>query len=189
RPKGVVGLHAGLVNRLAWRAALHPYVPGGPACAKSSLSFIDGTTELLGPLLHGGRQVLIDPASARDAAALSARIAEHGIEHVTVVPGLLDAMLGEAAAAGRDFGGLWISSGERLPERLVERFAGTWPKARLVNFYGASEASGDSLFAECRGGDAPIGRPIWNTRVYVLDSGLRPVPVGVSGELYVAGAG
>ncbi len=62
---------------------------GRPA-RRVPLSFIDGTTELLGPLLHGGRQVLIDPASARDAAALPAQIAEHGIEHVTVVPGLLD---------------------------------------------------------------------------------------------------
>src|SRR5208282_25329 len=76
-----------------------------------------------------------------------------------------------------------------LPERYAAWFEKLLPEAQLLNLYGASEASGDSLFAECRGSDVGIGQPIWNTRVYVLDGGLRPVPVGVRGELYIAGAG
>ena len=84
---------------------------------------------------------------------------------------------------------LWITGGETLPETYAAWFAKLLPEAHLLNLYGASEASGDSLFAECRGSEVAIGQPIWNTRVYVLDGGLQPVPVGVSGELYIAGAG
>ena len=84
---------------------------------------------------------------------------------------------------------LWITSGEALSEWHAARLREIVPASRLLNFYGSSEASGDSVFAECNDTDTAIGRPIWNTRIYVLDGGLRPVPVGVGGELYIAGAG
>ena len=189
-PKGVVGLHSGMVNRLAWLESLFPASAGGPACAKSSLSFIDGSTELLGTLLNGGTLVLIAPDVAKDARRLAREIACHGIGRVTLVPSLLAAILDVGDPTLLRGCALWISSGEVLPGVLARKFGCKLPAARLLNFYGASEASGDSLYADVPAdGEPSMGRPIWNTRVYILDEALRPVPPGVPGELYVAGMG
>ena len=189
-PKGVVGLHSGAINRLGWFAERYPCPPGKAVLAKSSLSFIDGSTELLGPLLHGICVVLSDNSAAKNPEDLTALIERHAISRITVVPSLLATLLvGSGDARRLAPCRLWITSGETLPETYAAWFAKLLPEAHLVNLYGASEASGDSLFAECRGSEVAIGQPIWNTRVYVLDGGLQPVPVGVSGELYIAGAG
>ena len=189
-PKGVVGLHSGAINRLGWFAERYPCPPGKAVLAKSSLSFIDGSTELLGPLLHGICVVLSDNSAAKNPEDLTALIERHAISRITVVPSLLATLLvGSGDARRLALCRLWITSGETLPETYAAWFAKLLPEAHLLNLYGASEASGDSLFAECRGSEVAIGQPIWNTRVYVLDGGLQPVPVGVSGELYIAGAG
>ncbi|MFC7396829.1 amino acid adenylation domain-containing protein [Chelatococcus sp. GCM10030263] len=189
-PKGVVGLHAGMANRLAWFESLCPAQSAGPAAVKSSLSFIDGSTELLGALLYGGTVVLVAPEVAKNPGELAAAIARHGIARITLVPSLLAAMLEDGDPVALRDCALWITSGEALPEALAREFGEVLPAARLLNFYGASEASGDSLFAAVeKDGDAPIGQPIWNTSVYILDGTLQPVPVGSPGELYVAGMG
>ncbi|TRV70498.1 amino acid adenylation domain-containing protein, partial [Streptomyces sp. 130] len=89
---------------------------------------------------------------------------------------------------------MWTSSGEALSPATARRFLQAFPDARLLNSYGFSEASADSVWTridleDTRSGAVPIGRPVGNTRVYVLDSLLRVVPPGVVGELYVAGVG
>ncbi|MFG3055691.1 amino acid adenylation domain-containing protein, partial [Kitasatospora sp. NPDC048239] len=187
RPKGVVGLHASAANLLTAIARSYPYRPGAPTLAKSSMSFVDGSTELLGSLLHGDPVVLADAASAKDPLALAQLIARHRIGRITVVPSLLAALLevGTPLLASCTH---WVTTGENIPQYLAERFAEALPNARLLNFYGASETSGDVLFGDCGATETPIGRPIANTRVYVLDNSLQPAPVGVTGELYVAGA-
>ncbi|MEU8383212.1 amino acid adenylation domain-containing protein, partial [Streptosporangium sp. NPDC048865] len=174
-PKAVVGTQRALANRLAWGADL---APTGVRVAKSSPAFIDGSTELLGGLVAGDTVVVADDDTATDALALAELIRRHGVNLVTVVPGLLAALM----ETGERTGGLgsvttWVSSGEALPAALAERVP-----ARLVNLYGCSEAAGDSLIAEGSGGLVPIA----NTVAYVLDAGLREVPVG---ELYLAGDG
>jgi amino acid adenylation domain-containing protein len=189
RPKGVIGLHRGMVNRLQWFAETFPYRRSEPTLAKSSLGFLDASTELLGPLLAGGVVVLADPAQDKNPGGLVDLIARHAIGRLTVVPSLLAALLEAGEAARLETCRLWIASGEALPHFCAERLRALLPEARLLNFYGASEASADSLFAEYDGGDVTIGRPIWNARVYVLDAALEPVPAGAIGELYVAGAG
>ncbi|MGW1506614.1 amino acid adenylation domain-containing protein [Streptomyces mirabilis] len=188
-PKGVVGLHGGLANRLAWFQDCYPWLPGEPSCAKSSLSFIDGCTELLGPLCHGGLVVLADRAGAKQVPDLVALVERHHITRLTVVPSQLSSILDYGRPERLTSCRLWISSGEPLTGAVAARFAEVFPDATLLNLYGSSEASGDSLHSEVRGSDTPIGGPVWNTRVYVLDGGLRLVPVGVAGELYVSGAG
>jgi amino acid adenylation domain-containing protein len=187
-PKGVVGLQIGAVNRLAWFAETYGYADG-PVLSKSPIGFVDGSTELLGPLLYGGSVVLADADDARSPTRLASLMADHGIGAITVVPSLLRAMLDDGPAPGLACPARWIASGEALPRTLAGRFAAALPAARLLNFYGASEASGDSLAMECRAGDVAIGTPIWNTQAYVLDRHLRLVPPGVSGELYVGGVG
>jgi nonribosomal peptide synthetase DhbF len=189
RPKGVVGLHAGAVNRISWGAHAYPFTPHELVVAKTSIGFIDGSTELLGPLLHGTTTFLADSMSARSPDALADIIERHGIGRITLVPTLLNALLERERARKVAPCRLWIVSGEALLSTSVARFASTLPSARLVNLFGMSEASGDSLAAECGNGPVLIGTPIWNTRIHVLDSQMRPVPIGAVGELFVAGMG
>ena len=189
RPKGVVGLHAGAINRLAWIAETYPYRPAKPALSKSSLAFIDGTTELLGPLLYGTPVVLAPSSAARDPRALAALVARHAVGRITLVPSLLPELLEQAGDGRMSSCDLWIASGETLTREQAAQFAAALPQAQLLNFYGSSEATGDSVFAQCSAADVAIGRPIWNTQVYVLDDCLRPAPPGAAGELYIAGAG
>ncbi|WP_326595044.1 amino acid adenylation domain-containing protein [Streptomyces sp. NBC_01803] len=195
RPKGVVGTQGGLVNRLAWFAELYPFEDNDPVCAKSSVSFIDGTVEVLETLAHGGRVVLADATTAGSPAALADLVHKSGTRVLTAVPSLLQALLREEEDAGGGPAGrlaslrLVLSSGEPMPDDLPGRLARICPRARLVNFCGCTEASSESLYAECDERDRSIGRPLWNTRAYVLDSALRPVPQGVPGELYYGGAG
>ncbi|MCP2170053.1 non-ribosomal peptide synthetase, partial [Goodfellowiella coeruleoviolacea] len=188
-PKGVVGLHGGAVNRLLWGQEELPHRPGEVVLAKSSLNFIDGTTELLGPLSHGATVVVAD--AIRDVDHLVALVERHGVNRLTVVPSLLSALLDRDDTGRLRSCGCWVSSGEALPVGLVRQFHETFPTARLTNLYGSSEASGDSLCTDAWSEDPviPIGSPLWNTRAFVLDAALNPVPVGVTGELYLAGAG
>ncbi|CCK30252.1 amino acid adenylation domain protein [Streptomyces davaonensis JCM 4913] len=194
RPKGVVGTQRGLVNRMAWFAELYSFDANDPVCAKSSISFIDGTVEILQTLVHGGRVVLADAATAKDPAALADLVGKSGTRVLTAVPSLLQALLKEeedsADGAGRLASlRLVLSSGEPMPPELPARLARCCPDARLINFCGCTEVSSESLYAHCTVHDQSIGRPLWNTRAHVLDSALRPVPPGTPGELYYGGVG
>ncbi|MGW7369679.1 amino acid adenylation domain-containing protein, partial [Streptomyces sp. NPDC054841] len=193
RPKGVLGLHRALVNRLTWFAEEFPAQRGAAICAKSPVSVIDGITELLAPLLSGGSTVMVDADTARSVPELAAAVIRHGIARLTVVPSLLNAFIDSGALARMDGCAVWICSGEQLPTTSVDRFNEIQPSARLVNFYGASEvgaiATRGDVRASATGSDTLIGRPIWNTRVFVLDERLRPVAPGVAGDLYLSGAG
>ncbi len=194
RPKGVVGTQRGLVNRMAWFAELYSFDANDPVCAKSSISFIDGTVEILQTLVHGGRVVLADAATAKDPAALADLVHKSGTRVLTAVPSLLQALLHEEETSTDGAGRLAslrlvLSSGEPMPPELPARLARRCPDARLINFCGCTEVSSESLYAHCTEHDQSIGRPLWNTRAHVLDSALRPVPPGVPGELYYGGVG
>ncbi|MFE6009054.1 amino acid adenylation domain-containing protein, partial [Streptomyces sp. NPDC056450] len=189
RPKGVLGLHGGLLSRWAWFAETYPEWRDAVVCAKSSVSFLDSATEILGTLVHGGRIILASDDEAKDPLALARLIERHRVERMTLVPSLLSVLLDETDPAALASCRCWISSGEPLSRALAARFREQLPHARLLNLYGSSEISADSLVWEAEGPDVRIGRPVWNNQVYVLDGRLRPVPRGVPGELYVAGAG
>ncbi|WP_327745262.1 non-ribosomal peptide synthase/polyketide synthase [Streptomyces europaeiscabiei] len=188
-PKGVLDLHSGAVNRLLWYGSTYHFAENEPVLVKTSLSFVDGTTELLGVLVHGALAVLVDSAAEKSSVDMARLIARHRIGRITVVPSLLTALLEAEEDHNLDSCTLWVSSGERLPPALAERFAQVLPHARLINFYGSSEATGDSLHAPCATDRVTLGRPVWNTRGHVLDSSLQPVPAGATGELYLAGTG
>ncbi|MFB7216631.1 amino acid adenylation domain-containing protein, partial [Streptomyces sp. NPDC056255] len=194
RPKGVVGTHAGMVNRLAAAHRLFPWMPGEVGCAKASMGFGESTSEIFGPLLHGATVVVADQDQVRTAHGLAELVERHGVTRITLVPSLLNTLLEEnllGPAAGR---ALWTSSGEALSPTTAARFLNTLPQGRLLNSYGFSEASADSIWTEIAPADVthgalPIGRPVANTQVYVLDPALRQVPPGTVGELYVSGIG
>ncbi|MCR6482069.1 amino acid adenylation domain-containing protein [Amycolatopsis sp. OK19-0408] len=183
RPKAVAGTQRALANRLHWGRDL----ADGVRVAKSALTFIDGSTELLGGLVAGDPVVLADDATATDPHALAELVRTSGAQVLTVVPSLLDSFAEDAPADAFASVTTWITSGEPLSDALAEKVARRWPSAKLVNLYGCSEVAGDSLAQVC--GPAAIGTPIANTHAHVLDAGLRPVPPGVRGELYLAGAG
>ena len=195
RPKGVVGLHRGALNRFAWMWRSYPFERGEVACAKTSLSFVDSIWELFGPLLAGVRTILIPSDTARNPRDLIATLARHSVTRLVLVPSLLQAMLESEPTLGESLPQLryWISSGEALNARLMDRFRERVPHGILLNLYGSSEVSADVTCYDTRltqSGDIVLaGRPISNTQIYVLDANLRPVPVGIAGQLCVSGDG
>lgn len=190
RPKGAINTHLALVNRLRWFWHAVPASEDEVVLAKTSISFVDGTTELLAPLVEGVALALAPADIGGNTRLFLQVIHQHRVTRLTLVPSLLDVLLQEDVAWLRSLR-ICVSSGERLPRELIDRFHRLLPDCRLLNFYGCSEASGDSTWAELARGEMRdlIGRPIANTAVYILDTYRRPVPIGVPGEVYIGGLG
>src|SRR5262249_22434287 len=149
-------------------------------------------TELTWPLLAGGRLVLARPGGHQDSNYLVRMLAEKEISVLQLVPSLLRALLDEPLMSSCARLRLVICAGEALKRELQQKFSDCLPRAELHNLYGPTETAIDVTAWPCRSQAepvVPIGRPIANTRIYVLNRYLRPVPLGVAGELYIAGAG
>ena len=193
RPKGAGVEHAGIVNRLRWMQEAYRLEPGERVLQKTAISFDVSVWELFWPLACGATLVMARPGGHRDAAYLAECIRRQGITTLHFVPTMLGVFLEEPSAAECTGLKRVVASGEALPYELVERFQQRLPRAALYNLYGPTEASVDVTHWTCAAGDprrvVPIGRPIANIRTYVLDRRLAAVPVGVAGELYLAGVG
>ncbi|HET6706752.1 amino acid adenylation domain-containing protein, partial [Amycolatopsis sp.] len=186
KPKGVVVSHAALANRLLW---MHEtYGPPGRVLQKTSCGFDVALWEFFWPLISGGTLVLARPDGHRDPGYLADAIRRHGVTDVHFVPSMLREFLPEAAGLT----GLRrvFCSGEALTPALRDRLHATLD-VELHNLYGPTEAAIEVTAWTSPPGPVatvPIGRPLWNTQAYVLDRWLCPVPPGVAGELYLAGA-
>jgi amino acid adenylation domain-containing protein len=195
RPKGVMGLHRGTVNRFAWMTRQYPFDPDEVCCQKTSLSFVDSVWEIFGPLLQGNRLVIVPEPERKQVDLLVERLASEKVTRIVLVPSQLEAMLssGTPLKTGLPDVKYWTSSGEALPGELCYRFHQELPGRTLINLYGSSEVSADATCYDVRGSgayaNAPIGRPIANTEVYILGKHLTPALAGTAGELYIAGAG
>ncbi len=195
KPKGVIGLHRGIVNRIAWMADRFPFQAGDVCCQKTSMNFVDAVWEIFGPLVGGVPLVILSDAVVRDIPRLVDALAAHRIRRIVLVPSLLRAMLETGPGLRERLPDLivWVTSGERLPLELYQLFQTCLPGCRLLNLYGSSEVAADVTAHEVQDDliapTVPIGRPIANTRVFLLNRALQPVPLGVTGEIYVAGAG
>ncbi|MFJ8039008.1 amino acid adenylation domain-containing protein [Kitasatospora sp. NPDC096147] len=194
RPKGVLVTHRAIVNRLDWMAEVYRVTAEDRILQKTPASFDVSVWEFFLPLVTGARVVLARPGGHRDPVYLAGLAARAGVTVCHFVPSMLTAFTtaAEQDAALRDgFTGVRrvFCSGEALPAAAVDRFGALWPQIELHNLYGPTEAAVDVTYhrAWSGAGTVPIGRPVWNTRLYVLDARLRPVPVGVPGELYLAG--
>ncbi|MGE5220526.1 MAG: amino acid adenylation domain-containing protein [Chloroflexota bacterium] len=190
-PKGVIALHRGALNRFAWMWRRYPFGNDDKSCQKTSLSFIDSVWEMFGALLQGVPTAIVPDSAAKEPALLIAYLSEHGVTRLVAVPSLLEEILNCRAAPHRLPALRYcFSSGEVLPADLARKFRATLPSCRLINLYGSTEVAGDVAYYEV-GGDRspsiPIGRPIDNTQLYLLDGRMVPVPIGVRGELYVGG--
>ncbi|MEV0401886.1 amino acid adenylation domain-containing protein [Actinoallomurus sp. NPDC050550] len=189
RPKGVVAPHAGIVNRLLWMQDEYGLGPGDRVVQKTPATFDVSVWEFFWPLQTGATLVIARPDGHRDPRYLATLIREERVTTAHFVPSMLAAFLTEPEAATCTGLRRVLCSGETLSPEATARFNQVLPDAELHNLYGPTEASVDVTAWQCPPGATrvPIGRPIWNTRVYVLDHALRPVPPGVPGELYLAG--
>jgi amino acid adenylation domain-containing protein len=195
RPKGIVGTHRALVNVFAWMWQTYPFAPQEMYCQKASISYVDALEELLEPLLQGRQTVLIPDAVLQDLPAFVRALAVHRVTRLFVVPSLLRAVLDvceELACRLPDLT-LYVVAGEVLSGALTQCFLERMPYSRLLHRYGASEVTSDVTWYDTHAGapevaNVPIGRPMTNVQLYLLDRYLQPVPVGVPGELHVGGA-
>ncbi|MGM7647637.1 amino acid adenylation domain-containing protein, partial [Nocardia sp. JW2] len=214
RPKGVAVPHRAVVNQLRWLQSAYPLGADDVVLQKTPFTFDASVWELLWPLQVGARLVLASPDGHRDPAYLAAATARHRVSVVQYVPSVLTAVMaetagsaGERAARSRstvsgpaDRGShvtdgqqslrLVFAGGEALTTELA-RTVRERTGATVVNLYGPTETAiqvTTHRFADDQGATVPIGSPVAETSVYVLDSRLHPVPAGVPGELYVAGA-
>ncbi|WP_245716671.1 non-ribosomal peptide synthetase [Nocardia mikamii] len=196
RPKGVAVPHAAIVNQLLWKQAEFELGAEDAVLLKTAATFDLSVWEFWSAAVAGGRLIIAAPDGHRDPEYLNELIAGEGVTTLHVVPSMLEALLTETESAGvvaRRATALRrvLAIGEALPAALAQRFAAVHPDVALYNLYGPTEAAVSITSHRVTDRDetsVPIGAPEWNSRAYVLDSRLHPVPVGVAGELYLAGA-
>src|SRR6185369_14152181 len=192
-PKGVMVEHRSIVNRLTWMQHAYALTVDDVVLQKTPTSFDVSVWELFWPLLEGSRLVLARPEGHKDPTYLVTTIAAYGVTRMHFVPSMLPTFLDAVDGRGPWPGLQVVCSGEALPAALVQRFYAQLPDAQLHNLYGPTEATVDVTAWTCpRGGSdtsIPIGRPIANTQIYILDRRGAPAPVGVPGELYIGGVG
>lgn len=188
-PKGVLIEHRAIVNRLEWMRTHYGFAPGERILQKTPATFDVSVWEFFLPLITGCTLVIAPPEAHRDPAWLARLLREQRIGTCHFVPSMLGAFLDHPAARGLQLQRVFCS-GEELPAPLRERFHATL-RGELHNLYGPTEAAVDVSFwpagPEDRTRPVPIGFPVWNTRLYVLDAQLRPQPPGVPGDLYLGG--
>ncbi|MFE3646719.1 amino acid adenylation domain-containing protein [Streptomyces sp. NPDC059152] len=206
RPKGVMVEHHSVVNRLAWMQRRYPLGDGDVLLQKTPVSFDVSVWELFWWAVEGAAVALLPPGGQQDPRQILRTLREQRVTVVHFVPSMLGPFLDLLQASPEAREGLRslryvFCSGEALPPERVEQFndvfgasdAGCRP--RLVNLYGPTEATVDVSYHDCPGDPArgieriPIGRPIDNTRLYVLGPDDLPQPVGVAGELCIGGVG
>ncbi|MEM1290628.1 MAG: amino acid adenylation domain-containing protein [Cyanobacteria bacterium P01_H01_bin.162] len=196
RPKGVINTHRGLVNRLCWMQDTYPLTAIDRVLQKTPLSFDVSAWEIFWPLMTGACLVLARPGGHKDSAYLVELIQREHITTLHFVPAMLTAFLEAPNVADCTTLKRVICSGEALPSSLQTQFFQTLPGVELHNLYGPTEAAIDVTAWTCSPSPSPlpttsvpIGRPIANTQIYLLDSQQRLVPPGIPGELYIGGVG
>ena len=192
KPKGVMIPHKALANYMGWMQSTFPLTVEDRVVQKTPFSFDASIWEFYLPLLAGARLVMARPGGHQDSAYLVKLLEEQHITVLHVVPSLLHVLLEEKEFPGCTSLRRVFCGGEELSVELQERFFSTHG-AELYNMYGPTETTITSIFWPCKATDAyrrvPIGRPIANTQIYILDDHLQPVPIGLPGNLYVGGHG
>ncbi|NEP12735.1 MAG: amino acid adenylation domain-containing protein, partial [Symploca sp. SIO2C1] len=190
KPKGVMNGHLGVCNRLLWMQDQYPLTPEDRVLQKTPFSFDVSVWEFFWPLLTGARLVVAKPNGHKDSAYLAEVIVTQNITTIHFVPPMLQAFLAEPALDCCNSLKRVICSGEALSADLQTQFFKRL-NCELHNLYGPTEAAIDVSYWSCQPDDprttVPIGRPVANTQLYVLDADLQPVPIGITGELHIGG--
>ncbi|SDG01030.1 surfactin family lipopeptide synthetase A [Fontibacillus panacisegetis] len=204
RPKGVMVEHRSVVNRLNWMQKAYPLTELDVILQKTSFTFDVSVWELFWWGQIGAEVSFLTPGGEKDPAEIIETISQHGVTTIHFVPSMLSAFLDELEARPQGVQKLGslryvFASGEALTARQVNRFRALLEKGdgvgvRLINLYGPTEATVDVSHYDCSVQEAavdpiPIGKPIDNTRLYIVDENNRLQPVGVAGELCIAGDG
>ena len=190
KPKGVGNRHVSLFNQLVWMEALFQSGGNDVVLQKTPYSFDVSLLELFWPLTNGSTLVIAAPGDHRDPARLMDVIRTHGVTTIHFVPSMLQAFMAHDVAAHCASLKRIICIGEALPASVTHDVLQRLPQVDLYNMYGPTEAAIDVTSWLCRPDDVlnvPIGRPVSDTRAYVLDAALRLVPQGTMGELYLGG--
>ena len=193
RPKGVMVTHSALCNHMRWMRDAFAFNEADVVLQKTPIGFDASVWEFYAPLMAGAKLVMARPGGHQDSSYLVQTIIEHGVTVVQVVPMLLRMLVEEPGLSSCANLRLVFCGGEALSAELAARCRERLPTARLCNLYGPAETTIDATYWESHSwtttATVPIGKPIANVGAYVLDQWLRPVPVGVVGELYLDGAG
>jgi amino acid adenylation domain-containing protein len=191
-PKGTMLLHRGLVNQLCWRQATYRLGPEDVVLNAASFCFDICQWDFFGPLMAGARLVMSPTEAPPDSAQLVHLLSRYRISVLQCPSSRMQAVMREPDADTCDTLRCLIVGGDVLSLELQERLLAGFTR-NLYNLYGPSEASIDVTAWECNSQlehrSVPIGRPIFNQRVYLLDAAMEPVPVGITGEIYIGGAG
>jgi mycobactin peptide synthetase MbtE len=191
KPKGTVGTQRAMAARLDWQLRHYPPKAEDIRLSQASMTFLEGGMELLAGLAAGATMILADDAEHRDAEVLAALMKRESVAQITAVPSLVSALVDSAPDSVRSLARL-VCGGEPVSVSLLQRLTaacadGVGHGPELLNNIGSTETSG----AVSRGRLSPpsplVGSPVAGAQAYLLDDGLRPVPVGVVGELYYAG--
>jgi amino acid adenylation domain-containing protein len=192
KPKGVMLSHQAICNHMFWMQMEFPLTEKDKVLQKTPFSFDASVWEFLAPLLAGAQLIIAQPRGHQDCAYLIEIIVSKQITTVQFVPSLLQMLLSHGGFEKCKSLKRVFCGGEALSVSLQERFFAHL-SAKLYNLYGPTETCIDATFWSCKSGEGqqvvPIGRPIANTQVYILDHQLQPVPIGMPGELYIGGAG
>lgn len=188
-PKGVAVEHRAIVNRLMWMQAHYGIATDDRILQKTPATFDVSVWEFFLPMIAGAELVMAPPGAHRDPAAIARAIRDRGITTCHFVPSMLSAFLASPASQGLAMRRIFCS-GEELTADQRDRFHARMT-AELHNLYGPTEAAVDVSYwpaaPEDRSNPIPIGFPVWNTALAVLDDRMRPVPPGLAGNLYLGG--
>jgi amino acid adenylation domain-containing protein len=190
KPKGVMTPHRAVSNHLHWMQTTFPLTGNDRILQKHSFSFDVSVWELFGPLLAGAQLILAKPKGHLDTDYLVQVIAQHQITFIDLMPSMLQILLEDRRFQNCSSLKRVTCGSEAIPTELPQRFFELMD-AELYNIYGPTEATIGSTYWNCARyseyQNVPIGRPIANTQIYILDSHLQPVPVGIPGEIYIGG--
>ena len=192
KPKGVANTHAALFNRLQWMQSAYELGEGDTVLQKTPYSFDVSVWEFFWPLMTGARLVVSQPGDHRDPAKLVELIQRESITTIHFVPSMLSAFMAQENLSGCESLKRIVCSGEALPKDLQDQALARLPNTRLYNLYGPTEAAIDVTHWTCGDDErttVPIGQPIDNLQIHILDSRLNEQPIGVPGELYIGGIG
>lgn len=193
KPKGVGNVHKGVVNRILWMQDQYKLKPSDRVLQKTPFGFDVSVWEFFWPLMTGSILIMAEPGIHKDAYALANLIENEQVTTVHFVPSMLNIFL-EAEVSHKCYSLERVFvSGEALTYELQNKFFKNYMTTSLYNLYGPTEASIDVTYWNCKRNDTrtivPIGYPIANIQIYILDAFLQPVAIGVIGELFIGGMG